>query len=79
LKHQSAEEHGRQLAERIIAQAQRYGLAPADVAVMVREDIERYSRAMEAEGVSSEEIAAWTDAVGRACRLRVEEERSRKK
>ena len=64
-----AEEHGRQLAVRVMAQARTYGLGPEDVTIMVIEDIERHTRAMEAEGLSAKEIRVWTDTVRGACML----------
>ncbi|HWE22249.1 MAG TPA: hypothetical protein VG758_34580 [Hyphomicrobiaceae bacterium] len=70
------EEHGRELAERLIAQATRYRLEPKDVGIMFEEDMSRHSRVMEAEGRSAEEIAAWVEAARRACMSRVQEERA---
>jgi hypothetical protein len=64
-----AEEHGRHLAVRVMKQARTYGLGPEDVTVMVTEDIERHTRAMEADGRSAKEIREWTDTVRGACTL----------
>jgi len=39
-------EHGRELAERIISQATRYGLSSGDVTVIISSHIEREQRAL---------------------------------
>ena len=70
-------EHGRELAERIISQATRYGLASGDVTVIISSHMEREQRALEAEGLTPEEISDWIEAAHCACRSRVEEERRR--
>jgi hypothetical protein len=72
------EAYGRDLAERIIVQARRYGLGSRDMAVMFVQDVDRRVLTMQANGVSAEEIAQWSRGVTIGCRLRIDEEASAK-
>lgn len=68
------EAYGRELAQRIISQARRYGLNSRDMAIMFIGHVDRHARELKVQCLSADELTRWSRSVTAGCRRRIDEE-----